>query len=110
MAKRKPKAEIEAAAKHAEACEATVIIEGRARTFTMKKRVETILEASMREGLEPPHACKSGVCSTCRAKLVEGDVDMDQNFALEDYEIARGYILTCQSYPASDRIVVNYDH
>jgi ring-1,2-phenylacetyl-CoA epoxidase subunit PaaE len=110
MAKRKPKAEIEAAAKHAEACEATVIIEGRARTFTMKKKVETILEASMREGLEPPHACKSGVCSTCRAKLVEGDVDMDQNFALEDYEIARGYILTCQSYPASDRIVVNYDH
>ncbi len=109
MAKRKPKAEIEAAAKHAEICEATIIIEGRARTFTMKKRIETILEASMREGLEPPHACKSGVCSTCRAKLIEGDVDMDQNFALEDYEIARGYILTCQSYPATDRIVVNYD-
>ena len=64
----------------------------------------------MREGLEPPHACKSGVCSTCRAKLVEGEVDMDQNFALEDYEIARCYILTCQSYPVSDSVIVNYDH
>ena len=110
MAKRKPKAEIEATAKHAETCEATIILEGRARVFTMKKKVETILEAAMREGLEPPHACKSGVCSTCRAKLVEGEVDMDQNFALEDYEIARGDILTCQSYPATDRIVVTYDH
>ena len=64
----------------------------------------------MREGLELPHACKSGGCSTCRAKLVEGEVDMDQNFALEDYEIARGYILTCQSYPVTDKITVNYDH
>ncbi len=44
------------------------------------------------------------------AKLVEGEVDMDQNFALEDYEIARGYILTCQSYPVTDKITVNYDH
>ena len=64
----------------------------------------------MREGLELPHACKSRGCSTCRAKLVEGEVDMDQNFALEDYEIARGYILTCQSYPVTDKITVNYDH
>jgi ring-1,2-phenylacetyl-CoA epoxidase subunit PaaE len=109
MAKRKhlPDAKIAEAAP--ETCEATVIIEGRARTFSMKKKFETLLEAGMREGMELPHACKSGVCSTCRAMLVEGEVDMDQNFALEDYEIARGYILTCQSYPATDQVTVNYD-
>ena len=110
MAKRKPKVDSAALTTSPQTCEATIIFEGRTRTFSMKKKIETVLEAGMREGLELPHACKSGVCSTCRAKLVEGEVDMDQNFALEDYEIARGDILTCQSYPATDRIVVNYDH
>jgi ring-1,2-phenylacetyl-CoA epoxidase subunit PaaE len=110
MAKRKHPPDTRIADAAAENCEATVIIEGRARTFSMKKKFETLLEAGMREGMELPHACKSGVCSTCRAKLVEGEVDMDQNFALEDYEIARGYILTCQSYPVTDKVVVNYDH
>ena len=110
MVKRKPRIDLAAIAAPAETCDATIIIEGRARTFSMQKRTETILEAAVREGLEPPHACKSGVCSTCRAKLVEGEVDMDQNFALEDYEIARGYILTCQSYPVSARVIVDYDH
>ena len=112
MVKRKPKAELTAATAKPETCEATIILEGRARSFSVKKKLETIFEAGMREGLEFPHACKSGVCSTCRAKLVEGEVevDMDQNFALEDYEIARGYILTCQSYPVTDKITVNYDH
>ena len=110
MAKRKPKAELIAATAKPETCEVTVILEGRARSFSVKKKLETILEAGMREGLELPHACKSGVCSTCRAKLVEGEVDMDQNFALEDYEITRGYILTCQSYPVTDKVTVNYDH
>ena len=61
------------------------------------------------KGMELPYACKGGVCSTCRAMMIEGEVDMDANFALEDYEIARGYVLTCQSYPATDRIVVDYD-
>ena len=56
-----------------------------------------------------PYACKAGVCSTCRAMLVEGQADMDANYALEDYEIARGYILTCQAYPVSDKIVVDFD-
>jgi ring-1,2-phenylacetyl-CoA epoxidase subunit PaaE len=68
-----------------------------------------VLDAATQEGLELPYACKGGVCSTCRAMLVEGEVDMDANFALEDYEIARGYILTCQSYPVTDKIVVDFD-
>jgi ring-1,2-phenylacetyl-CoA epoxidase subunit PaaE len=109
MAKRKHQPDARVAEAEPETCEATIIIEGRARTFIMKKKFETVLEAGMREGMELPHACKSGVCSTCRAMLVEGEVDMDQNFALEDYEIARGYILTCQSYPATDQVTVNYD-
>jgi ring-1,2-phenylacetyl-CoA epoxidase subunit PaaE len=90
-------------------CEATVVIDGRARTFSMAKKAETVLDAGLREGMELPYACKGGVCSTCRAMLLEGEVDMDANFALEDYEIARGYILTCQSYPATDKVVVDYD-
>jgi ring-1,2-phenylacetyl-CoA epoxidase subunit PaaE len=104
---RKPGAE--GVASRRDICEATVIIDGRARTFSMEKKTDTLLDAGMREGLELPYACKGGVCSTCRAMLVEGEVDMDANFALEDYEIARGYILTCQSYPATDKVVVDYD-
>jgi len=90
-------------------CEATVIIDGRARTFSFEKGTASVLDAATGEGLELPYACKGGVCSTCRAMLVEGEVDMDANFALEDYEVARGYILTCQSYPVTDKILVDFD-
>ena len=90
-------------------CEATVVIDGRARSFAFEKGSASVLDAAMKEGIELPYACKGGVCSTCRAMLVEGEVDMDANFALEDYEIARGYILTCQSYPVTNKIVVDYD-
>ncbi len=90
-------------------CEATVVIDGRARTFAFEKGTASVLDAGTAEGLELPYACKGGVCSTCRAMLVEGEVDMDANFALEDYEVARGYILTCQSYPVTDKILVDFD-
>jgi ring-1,2-phenylacetyl-CoA epoxidase subunit PaaE len=99
----------EAATNHADLCEATIIIDGRARTFTFEKNTVGVLDAAVKEGMELPYACKAGVCSTCRAMLIEGQVDMDANFSLEDYEIARGYILTCQSYPATDRIVIDFD-
>lgn len=90
-------------------CRATVLLDGRSRDFEMPKGALSVLDAAMAEGLDVPYACKGGVCSTCRAMLVEGEVDMDANFALEDYEVRRGYILTCQSYPATDRVVVDYD-
>ncbi|MDF2690110.1 MAG: phenylacetic acid degradation protein [Microvirga sp.] len=90
-------------------CEATIVIDGRARTLSFEKGTASVLDAATAEGLELPYACKGGVCSTCRAMLVEGEVDMDANFALEDYEIARGYILTCQSYPVTDKILVDFD-
>jgi len=82
---------------------------GVTRTFTLEKGNENILEAGLKNGIELPYSCKSGVCSTCRAKLTAGEVDMDVNFALEDYEVARGFVLTCQSYPVTDRVAVDYD-
>jgi ring-1,2-phenylacetyl-CoA epoxidase subunit PaaE len=90
-------------------CHATIVIDGRARMLDMQKGSKTILDAALEDGLELPYACKGGVCSTCRALLSEGEVDMDANFALEDYEVQRGYILTCQSYPITDKIVVDFD-
>jgi ring-1,2-phenylacetyl-CoA epoxidase subunit PaaE len=90
-------------------CEVTVVMDGASRTYTLEKGKENILDAALKQGIELPYSCKGGVCSTCRAKLVEGEVDMDVNFALEDYEVARGFILCCQSYPVTDKVVVDYD-
>ncbi len=90
-------------------CEVTVVLDGSRRSFTLDKATENILEAGLKNGIELPYSCKGGVCSTCRCKLVEGEVDMDVNFALEDYEVARGFILSCQSYPVTDQVVVDFD-
>jgi len=90
-------------------CEVTVVLDGVTRSYTLEKGKESILEAGLKAGIELPYSCKSGVCSTCRAKLTVGEVDMDVNFALEDYEVARGFVLTCQSHPATDRVTVDYD-
>ena len=87
----------------------TVIIDGASRQYTLEKTKENILDAALQQGIELPYSCKGGVCSTCRAKLIEGEVDMDVNFALEDYEVARGFILCCQSYPVTDKVVVDFD-
>lgn len=89
--------------------EVTVVLDGATRTFTLDRTRENILDAGLAQGIEMPYSCKGGVCSTCRCRLVEGEVDMDVNFALEDYEVARGFILACQSYPASDKVSVDFD-
>jgi ring-1,2-phenylacetyl-CoA epoxidase subunit PaaE len=89
-------------------CEAQLVLDGRTHRFPVRKR-ETILDAGLRAGIDLRFSCKGGVCATCRAKLVAGEVDMDGNFALEDYEIARGYILTCQSYPVTPSVLVDFD-
>ncbi|MEM7520074.1 MAG: 2Fe-2S iron-sulfur cluster-binding protein [Pseudomonadota bacterium] len=86
----------------------TVIIDGAERTFDMAKG-KTLLEAALENGQDAPHACKAGVCSTCMCKVLKGDVEMVANHALEDYEVERGYVLSCQSYPMSDDIVIDYD-
>lgn len=90
-------------------CEVTATLDGVVRTFTVAKGSESLLEAGLKSGIELPYSCKGGVCSTCRCRVVEGEVDMDVNFALEDYEVARGYVLACQSYAVTDRVVVTYD-
>ncbi len=87
----------------------TAIIDGAARQFTLEKTRDNIIDGALRQGIELPYSCKGGVCSTCRAKLISGEVDMDVNFALEDYEVARGFILCCQSYPVTDTVVVDFD-
>jgi ring-1,2-phenylacetyl-CoA epoxidase subunit PaaE len=99
---------VAAEAGHAE-CAVTAIIDGAARQFTLQKTKDNIIDGALKQGIELPYSCKGGVCSTCRAKLVAGEVDMDVNFALEDYEVARGFILCCQSYPVTDTIVVDFD-
>ncbi|MBV9767149.1 MAG: phenylacetate-CoA oxygenase/reductase subunit PaaK [Acidobacteriaceae bacterium] len=90
-------------------CQVTLIVDGDQRVFSMQKETESILDAALHRGIDLRHSCKSGVCATCRSKLVEGQVDMDANYALEDYEIARGFILTCQSYPVTDHVTVDFD-
>jgi ring-1,2-phenylacetyl-CoA epoxidase subunit PaaE len=90
-------------------CEVTVILDGATRTFMLEKTKQNILEAGLANGVELPYSCKGGVCSTCRCRLLEGEVDMDVNFALEDYEVARGFILSCQSYPVTDRVTIDFD-
>ena len=89
--------------------EVTVIIDGARKSYTLDRTRENLLEAALANGIELPYSCKGGVCSTCRCRLVEGEVDMDVNFALEDYEVARGFVLACQSYPATDKVVVDFD-
>jgi ring-1,2-phenylacetyl-CoA epoxidase subunit PaaE len=90
-------------------CEVNVVIDGSQRSFLLEKGRENIIDAGLRNGVELPFSCKGGVCSTCRCRLVDGEVDMDVNFALEDYEVARGFILACQSYPVTDRVTVDFD-
>ncbi len=90
-------------------CAVTVVIDGVHRSFSMEQDKESLLDAGLRNGVDMRYSCKGGVCSTCRAKVVEGHVEMDVNFALEDYEIARGFVLTCQSFPITDRVVVDFD-
>jgi len=69
----------------------------------------SLLDAAARAGIDVPFSCKSGVCSTCRARLLEGEVRMDRNFALEPHEVDAGFILTCQAHPLTERVVVSYD-
>ncbi|XDA99978.1 1,2-phenylacetyl-CoA epoxidase subunit PaaE [Sulfitobacter sp. LCG007] len=90
------------------ATEATVTLDGSARSFRMEKD-QSILDGALENALDAPYACKAGVCSTCKCKVLEGEVEMIANHALEDYEVERGYVLSCQAYPLTDRVVVDYD-
>jgi ring-1,2-phenylacetyl-CoA epoxidase subunit PaaE len=92
-----------------QACAVKVIQDGRKREFVIQKNQKSVLDQALTQGIDLPYSCKGGVCSTCRCKLTTGEVEMDVNFALEDYEVARGFILACQSYPISNELVLDFD-
>jgi ring-1,2-phenylacetyl-CoA epoxidase subunit PaaE len=86
-----------------------LIVDGKTRRLKVPFEGQAILDAGLAAGLDLPYACKGGVCCTCRARVLEGEVRMDLNYTLEDHEIASGFVLTCQSHPVSERVVVSYD-
>jgi ring-1,2-phenylacetyl-CoA epoxidase subunit PaaE len=88
--------------------EATIVLDGRSSTVTVAPG-ERVLDAALRVRPELPYACKGGVCGTCRARLVAGAVTMARNYALEPDEVAAGSVLTCQSTPTTDHLVIDYD-
>ena len=87
---------------------AALIIDGKRREVPVAEG-EAILDAALRAGIDLPFACKGGMCSTCRARLVEGEAKMDINYSLEPWELEKGFVLTCQAKPVTGRIVVDYD-
>ena len=89
--------------------EVTITLDGRRSSFTLAPEGPSVLEAALAVRPDAPFACKGGVCGTCRAKVVEGTVEMDTNWALEPDEVERGYALTCQSHPTSPKVVLDYD-
>ncbi len=87
----------------------SIKLDGRQFDFVLGKNGPSILDAALQQGADLPYACKGGVCCTCRAKLVSGEVVMDVNFALEPEEVAEGFILTCQSHPTTENVVIDFD-
>ena len=95
-------------ASQANQTQASITLDGATQTVTVPKD-QSILDAALENAMDAPFACKAGVCSTCRCKVIEGEVEMVANHALEDYEVEKGYVLSCQAYPVTDRVVIDYD-
>jgi ring-1,2-phenylacetyl-CoA epoxidase subunit PaaE len=93
----------------AEQARITIIRDGLKREIVFSKDQPSILDCASAAGLEVPFSCTSGVCGTCRAKVIEGDVRMDRNFALDKKEVAAGFVLTCQAHPMTERVVLSFD-
>ena len=97
-----------ASADIAAACRATIIIDG-GRHLIPVAAGESVLEAGLRAGLDLPYACRGGMCCSCRARLVAGEADMAVNYSLEAWELAAGFVLTCQAQPRSPEVTLDYD-
>ena len=93
----------------AEKAKVVIIRDGLRREIDFLKDQPSILDAASAAGLEVPFSCTSGVCGTCRAKLIEGEVRMERNFALDKAEVANGFVLTCQAHPVTERVVLSFD-
>lgn len=104
-----PPAVLEEVREAAVACEVTAVLDGRRTAVTVDDPDESVLEAVLRVRNDAPFACKGGVCGTCRAKVLGGSVTMERRYALEDDEVAAGYVLTCQSHPTTPTLEVDYD-
>jgi ring-1,2-phenylacetyl-CoA epoxidase subunit PaaE len=106
----KPRLKVVPSAAEAEAAHrlADLIVDGNRRQVKVAEG-EAILDAALRAGLDLPYACKGGMCSTCRAKVVEGAVEMEVNYSLEPWETKAGFVLTCQARPTSEHVVIDYD-
>lgn len=102
----RPRKPIDAEA--APACLAAIIVDGKRREAPVAEG-EALLDAALRAGMDLPFACKGGMCSTCRARIVEGAVTMAVNYSLEPWELAQGFVLTCQAHPTTARVVVDFD-
>jgi ring-1,2-phenylacetyl-CoA epoxidase subunit PaaE len=100
---------VAAGASASDQAEVTVLMDGRRRTFTMRTNDEVVLDAALRAGLDLPFSCRAGVCSTCRTKLVRGEVEMEQNYALEEWEVEQGYVLACQARVKTPSLELDYD-
>jgi ring-1,2-phenylacetyl-CoA epoxidase subunit PaaE len=94
---------------HEKVSQVTVRLDGVSHEFQLPYDGASVLDAALMEGADLPFACKGGVCCTCRAKLIEGKVEMEVNYALEADEVAAGFILTCQSHPRSEKVVIDFD-
>ena len=93
----------------AESARIVIVRDGLSREISFSKQQPSILDAASAAGLEVPYSCTSGVCGTCRAKLIEGEVRMERNFALDKKEVANGFVLTCQAHPLTERVVLSFD-
>ena len=91
------------------AAHVTIKLDGKLIEFDLEQDGQNILDAGIAHGADLPFSCKGGVCSTCKAKLEKGDVEMEVNYALEEDEVEQGFILTCQSHPRSDEVMVDFD-
>ncbi|MEO5684057.1 MAG: 1,2-phenylacetyl-CoA epoxidase subunit PaaE [Chitinophagaceae bacterium] len=91
------------------ASKVNILLDGVSFGFDLSYNGQSILDAALATGADLPYACKGGVCASCRAKLVSGEVMMDNNYALEPDELNNGYILTCQSHPRSEKISIDFD-
>lgn len=97
------------AKQNVEGTEITIVDGGKEFSFTMTKEYDNILDAALGAGADLPFACKGGVCSTCKCEVKEGDVEMKINYALDDKEVAQNLVLSCQSVPTTDKVVVDFD-
>ena len=87
----------------------SVTLDGTTFDMDLAYNGESILDAALRHGADLPYACKGGVCSTCRAKVTQGAVEMEVNYALEPDELANGFVLTCQAHPTTEKVIVDFD-